>query len=184
MSRIGPSELSRIVSHALRHAPDEYGLVLDDEGWVDVADLVAAIARKTGNEDLVVADVHEMVNGASKQRHEIRGSRIRATYGHSGSTRLKHEVASPPALLFHGTSPKAWESIQVEGLRPMGRHYVHLSTSPESAVRVGRRQSTTPLVLEVDSGAAALEGVPFYVGNDGVWLADHVPLAFIRPLVG
>ena len=28
------SELSKEISYALRHAPQEYGLTLDEQGWV------------------------------------------------------------------------------------------------------------------------------------------------------
>ena len=39
-------KLSRVVTHALRHEPDRYGLVVDREGWVPVASLLAGLARR------------------------------------------------------------------------------------------------------------------------------------------
>ena len=32
-------QLSKTISHALRHAPEQYGLTLDSEGWVATQDL-------------------------------------------------------------------------------------------------------------------------------------------------
>jgi|GEM_PF-3215192 len=38
-------ELSKTISHALRHEPWLYELELDDEGWVDLEILLAALGR-------------------------------------------------------------------------------------------------------------------------------------------
>ena len=39
-------ELSKTVSHALRHAPEEYDLNLDDEGWVETNLLLKSLGEK------------------------------------------------------------------------------------------------------------------------------------------
>ncbi|WP_423723756.1 RNA 2'-phosphotransferase [Arthrobacter zhangbolii] len=39
------SEISRVLSHALRHAPGEYGLVLDPEGWAPLSEVLGALHR-------------------------------------------------------------------------------------------------------------------------------------------
>lgn len=43
MITINYQELSKEVSYALRHAPSEYGLALDENGWVDVQELLKAL---------------------------------------------------------------------------------------------------------------------------------------------
>lgn len=42
-------DLSRAVSHALRHEPWLYELELDDEGWVPVEQLLTALREKGGD---------------------------------------------------------------------------------------------------------------------------------------
>ena len=61
----------------------------------------------------------------------------------------------------------------------MARQYVHLSNNRADAVAVGRRKHPQPVILLVDAAEAAKASVPFYVGNDKVWLADSVPWRFI-----
>ena len=61
----------------------------------------------------------------------------------------------------------------------MARQYVHLSNNPADAIEVGRRKHPQPVILVVNAIEAAKAGVPFYVGNDKVWLADRVPWPFI-----
>lgn len=133
-------ELSRLVSHALRHEPWLYELELDDQGWVDIDSLVKALGRQR-LPGLTAADVEAMVAHASKQRHETRDGCIRAIYGHSLPGAIQRIVAVPPAALFHGTSPSAALAIQVAGLLPMGRQHVHLSVDSETAMSVGTRKA-------------------------------------------
>lgn len=182
MAAVPRERLSRLVSHALRHEPGRYGLELDAEGWVPVARLLAAV-RQRGPQWSTVdrGDLEAMVATSAKRRHEIDGDRIRARYGHSVPGRVTRPAAEPPAVLFHGTSPRAWAVIRDEGLRPMGRQYVHLSADVASAEQVGRRRAASPVVLVVDAARAHASGVRFRQGNEAVWLADEVPPDYLRP---
>ncbi len=173
--------LSRLVAHALRHRPDRYGLKLDSNGWVEVETLAGALAgHAPGWSDLSGQEIRTMVAAADKQRYEIRGDRIRARYGHSLPEKVEGVPAVPPELLYHGTTPEALPRIRAEGLKPMRRHYVHLSPDPETASLVGGRRSETPVIVKVDAGQAHAEGLTFYRGNDQVWLSDPIPPRFLR----
>ncbi len=175
------AELSKVLSHALRHAPWLYELELDDEGWASLDAVIGALnAERAEWRDLSREDVARVVASSSKRRHEIVEDRIRALYGHSVPGKLRRERGTPPAVLFHGTSPDAVKVIMCDGLKPMSRQYVHLSVDTAVAREVGRRKSRTPVLLEIDARAAHASGVPFYVGNDKVWLADVVPVHFMR----
>jgi putative RNA 2'-phosphotransferase len=61
----------------------------------------------------------------------------------------------------------------------MGRQYVHLSIDGDTAAAVGRRKSPNPIVLLVRAKGAWQTGLPFYIGNEKVWLADRVARQFI-----
>lgn len=177
---ISDADLSRTVSHALRHEPSSYGLVLDADGWVGVQELLEAIKRKHPAWDSL--DQHrlqQMVEHSKKRRHEIIDGRIRALYGHSTEKRLAKQAATPPELLFHGTDASAANKIVSEGLKPMSRQYVHLSVDPHTAHEVGARKDSYPVILLVRAGEAQRNGIAFYEGNESVWLADYIPPAFI-----
>ena len=125
------TDLSREVSYALRHAPWEYELEPDAEGFVPVGQLLAAL-NETGHysRPVTTGDLEAVVNAPGKRRHEIRDGHIRALYGHSFPMRVAFEPACPPAVLYHGTARRFLPSIMEEGLRPMSRQYVHLSADP------------------------------------------------------
>ena len=172
--------LSKTVSHALRHKPWLYELELDDDGWVAVDDLLAGIREHqevwhTLSED----DLAEMINQIDKRRYEMREGRIRALYGHSLPGKLAKNPARPPEFLYHGTIASALGAIRAEGLKPMRRQYVHLSTDKDTAAEVARRKRGETIILTIEAAEAARNGIPFYEGNEMVWLADLIPPEFI-----
>ena len=174
------SRLSRVVSHALRHEPWLYELELDEDGWAEVNDLLVALRQDDPTwTTLTQQDLEEMIRASAKQRHEVVGGRIRALYGHSLPGKLRKVPAMPPLRLFHGTAPTVGQKIRQQGLMPMGRQFVHLSTNKEDAVAVGRRKATAPIILSVRAQEAWKMNVAFYEGNERVWLADHVPTEYI-----
>lgn len=169
-------KLSRTMSHALRHAPEEYGLELDAGGWVVASELFAAIGRQVPElTGATLADVERILATSEKARFEVDGSRVRARYGHSLADRIEHEQAEDvPTVLFHGTSERSVESILRDGLRPGRRQYVHLSGTPQLARSVGSRHGT-PVVLRIDTSAAIADGVAFSRVDADVYLADRIP---------
>lgn len=64
----------------------------------------------------------------------------------------------------------------------MNRQYVHLSADTETATQVGKRLDNQPVVLEINTKKAMENGIPFYIRNEKVWLADSVPPQFILVL--
>jgi putative RNA 2'-phosphotransferase len=176
------ASLSRVVSHALRHEPWLYELEPDEQGWVPIDALVASLRASGEWHEVTRSAVEEMVRASAKQRHEVSDGRIRATYGHSLPGPLVRVTASPPEVLFHGTSPPAWGVIARDGLRPMGRQHVHLSVDAATARLVGQRKSPTPVVLVCRARQAHDEGVQFLVGTAAVWLADAIPPRYLEPL--
>lgn len=160
---------SKRLSRVLRHAPDSVGLTLDDAGWVDVADLLAALGMTRSQLDDVVA-------GNDKRRFAFddSGTRIRASQGHSVPVDLGYAAARPPDELFHGTVERFLPAVLADGLRPQGRHAVHLSEDVGTARRVGARRGR-PVVLRVDAAALADDGAVFTRSANGVWLVAAVP---------
>lgn len=84
----------------------------------------------------------------------------------------------PPEVLYHGTATQALASIRREGLTRRSRRHVHLSADADTARRVGSRHGT-PQVLRVRAAAMAAAGLAFYRADNGVWLTDAVPPAYI-----
>lgn len=173
-------ELSKFLSLVLRHEPQKLALTLGEEGFVPLAELLAAMQRTHRWERVTEAQVREVVAQSDKQRFEIIGENIRARYGHSVEESITYPEVEPPEILYHGTSPGAIIAIPREGLRPMKRQYVHLSTYVAQAEMVGRRHSPKPIVLSVYAKQAYEAGVRFYQPEPRLFLSTEIPPDFLR----
>ena len=173
MPRDRALRVSRYLARHLRHRPDAIGLALDAGGWAQVDDLLerAAAAGLPFSRKELDAAVH--APGKRRYAYDETGECVRAVQGHSIPVELGLEPVAPPAVLFHGTHPGAVGAIRAEGLRPMGRHHVHLSADEAEARRVGARRGR-PVVLTVDAAAMARDGHRFLRADNGVWLTDAV----------
>jgi putative RNA 2'-phosphotransferase len=177
------NKISKVISHALRHEPEKYGLTLDEKRFVPIDLLVESLRKhESGLEAITRDDIIQVITSSDKKRHEIVHNNIRALYGHSCISIIEQIAVSPPNRLFHGTSRKYLNSILQNGLQPMSRKQVHLSTNISTAISVGKRKDNTPIVLQIDAKNAFISGINFYKGNDDVWLADKIPPLFIDPL--
>jgi putative RNA 2'-phosphotransferase len=171
--------VSKMMSLILRHKPEQFDVLLDAEGYAPVQDVVRALRESIP--EACADDVQRVIDTIEpdKARFSISGSDIRANYGHSLTERIVQQRVVPPALLLHGTSEAAVASIRRDGIRPMRRQYVHLTTNADLAGRVGGRHGRAH-VLEIDAVRACETGVAFYRANESFWLADFVPPEFIR----
>ncbi len=178
MERAQLVRLSKRMSLALRHDPAGAGITLDAAGWVPVADFLAALRIDR-------AALDEVVTTSDKQRFRVEAGadgveRIRANQGHSVAVELGLTAAEPPAVLLHGTSATAADSIRATGLNKGSRHHVHLSADAATAHRVGARRPGAVVIFTVDAAAMARDGHVFYRSDNGVWLTDAVPPAYLR----
>jgi putative RNA 2'-phosphotransferase len=176
---VSAERLSKLMSFALRHGPEELGLRLDEGGWVELDVFVAALAARDAS--VTRARVLEVVRTSDKQRFALSedGARIRASHGHSRAVALDYAPAAPPDVLFHGTVARAIDGIRRDGLLPRQRQHVHLAGTAAEAAAVGARRGA-PVLLEIRAAELAARGHVFLRAPNGVWLTDAVPAAFIR----
>ncbi len=174
--------LSRLLSYVLRHKPEEFGIELEENGWVSMIELVKAVSlRQSSWRDLTVEDVLEAIDACDRPRFEVSDNeRVRARYGHSIQLDLGYEPADPPEFLYHGGRGDRIEEIMAEGLKPVSRSYVHLSTDLDTATEVGRRRDYEPAILRIKAKEAAAAGHEFYKATDEVYLTRDVPPDFIE----
>lgn len=175
---IDTASISKYLSMLLRHQPEKIGLVLDDNGWASIEELIAK-ANATGK-SLSRSLIERVVAESDKKRFAIGddGKRIRASQGHSIEVDLALPPQIPPETLFHGTATRFLESIREKGLIPGNRQHVHLSLLRETAETVGRRHGKLALLI-VRSGEMHRAGHAFFLSANGVWLTDSVPTNFI-----
>jgi len=174
------TDTSKFLSYVLRHEPEAIELSLDKEGWAVIDDLILRAGNKgyALDRDLIV----DIVENSEKKRFTISedGLRIRAAQGHSTQqVNITYAEKTPPDVLYHGTATRFIAQIREQGLLPLSRQYVHLSSDEDTAIQVGQRYGK-PVLLKIKATDIYEKGYKFYQADNGVWLTDHVPYEYIQ----
>ncbi|WP_406660284.1 RNA 2'-phosphotransferase [Methanolobus sp. ZRKC3] len=171
--------LGRFVSGALRHFPEDVGLEMDAQGWVDLDFLYDAMKKRYrwGTMERLLS----LVKSDKKERYEIDDSFIRARYGHSVEVDLISDYPENElSFLYYGVSQEEADMILDNGITPVRQCYVHLSTSLEKAKQAALVHTDNPVIFEVDAQAAQQEGVDIVTVNRDIALARGIPPIHIR----
>jgi putative RNA 2'-phosphotransferase len=171
--------ISKFLSLVLRHQPELIEIELDEQGWVDVTELLIKAAEH--GKTITRPILNHIVETNAKKRFAFSddGLKIRASQGHSVEVKLGYEPQIPPDNLYHGTGEKSVSLILQSGLEKRSRQHVHLSNDFETAIQVGSRHGK-PAVFNVLAGAMHKNGYVFYLSENKVWLTDAVPAQFLR----
>lgn len=168
-------KVSKYLSLILRHKPETIGIKLDQNGWVDVEELIQKMKIEINMQ--VLEDV-VVTNDKKRFAFNEDKTKIRANQGHSIMVDLDLKRVTPPEFLYHGTTEKFIKSIRREGLRKQNRRYVHLSSNKQTAISVGKRHGK-PIILKINTKNMSEKGYLFYLSENKVWLTDEVPYDFI-----
>ncbi|MDF7758537.1 RNA 2'-phosphotransferase [Kosakonia cowanii] len=174
------TDTSKFLSYVLRHKPEAIELTLDKEGWAVIDELILRAGNKgyALDKDLIF----DVVESSEKKRFMISedGLRIRAAQGHSTQqVNITYAEKTPPDVLYHGTATRFIAQIREQGLLPLSRQYVHISSDEATAIQVGQRYGK-PVLLKIKAVDMYKKGFKFYQADNGVWLTEHVPYEYIQ----
>jgi putative RNA 2'-phosphotransferase len=166
----GISNQSKILAEILRHDPYKHGLTITPTGWVTVSsinDKVKQLSTYSIIEKIVMED--------EKSRYAFNKDKtmVRANQGHSlKDVSIDYKRIYPTEALFHGTTPDIENILLIEGLKPMNRHYVHLSGDIATAHSVGKRYSKKkdPIIFKIQN----FNDMEIYISDNGVYLTKSV----------
>ncbi|KAG8688930.1 hypothetical protein FRC08_011186 [Ceratobasidium sp. 394] len=197
--------MSKTLSYILRHGAAKEGLAIRSDGYVRVTDLLARPKLK----ELDLSGLFKIVAADQKQRYQLGAQLssvderivpilkaevpestavlwIRANQGHTLKVNdLELKPVTDPAEIscaVHGTTLKAWQSIESQGLSRMQRNHIHLASGRpgESGVISGMRVSSQMLIF-IDVAAAMAAGILFHISSNGVILTTGDDSGFIPP---
>lgn len=165
---------SSTLAYYLRH---DINYDFDPKGWRTVQNLCDKIG-------LSVEELINIVETDQKGRFEFdeKMTKVRALYGHSIDVYPDLKISTPPEILYHGTSIDRVKPILSEGLKPMRRKYVHLSTDIEAALKVGKRHGE-PVVFILDTLLMVKSGYVFYLSktrNSEIWMTSIVLPEYLK----
>lgn len=175
--------LGRILAGMLRHFPENYGVHLNDHGWVKIYSIVPAIrARRKSFGWLTARHVESMALTDPKERYQVsRDHEIRASYGHTIPVELDDLPTDEiPDVLYYQTTEEELEFMRETGISPSDKTWIHLSKTYRQAYVSGLYHVDSPTVVGVDVKAMVDSGVPVYRATSDVFLVREVPSKFLQ----
>jgi putative RNA 2'-phosphotransferase len=171
--------VARMLTYILSHRPDEFGLVLSEEGFIPIKPLLQALGTEPGWGFVRRYHLDQVAGLMSPPAFQVEGERIRAlSPGPAQLRRLPGEP--PPALLYAAIPPKAHTRVWEEGLKSPPDRELVLAATPELAIKLGRRRTPDPILVTVQAQAAARRGLSFTGYGEGLYLAPALPRDFLQ----
>ena len=175
--------VGRILAGMLRHFPENYGVRLDDHGWIKIFTIIPVIRTQKRNfwwltpfhvEALVVTD--------PKGRYQInKDKEIRASYGHTIPVNMDDlPTDGVPDSLYYQTTEEELEFIRETGISPSDKSWIHLSLTARQAYVSGLFHIDSPAVVEIDVRGLIDSGRPVYRATDEVFVVNEIPPEFVK----
>uniref|UniRef100_A0A8C4QVR7 2'-phosphotransferase n=1 Tax=Eptatretus burgeri TaxID=7764 RepID=A0A8C4QVR7_EPTBU len=182
-------QLSKALSYVLRHGARKMGLHIQEDGFVDVQDILNHPQFRRYTE----TDVAHVVQMNDKQRFEMCSSpstgclQIRANQGHS--LELEELELTPitlaselPKVVLHGTYLRSWPSIRENGLSRMGRMHIHFAPGePDKSHVISGMRRNCEVAIYIDVVTALQDCLEFFWSKNKVILCPGDEHGFLLP---
>ena len=164
--------LSKFIIYALGHKPDEFGLVLDSDGFVKLKEFLKAIHEEDGLKYVRRSHIKEILISQPDPPIEIKGNFIRAKF----RDKLPRSILTQnlPKLLYTCVRRRSYPVVLQKGIYPIGHNRVILSPCRELAERIGKRIDSKPILLTIQTRKSMDEGIVFYTAGETLFLADSI----------
>lgn len=169
--------LARMLAYMLGHRPDEFGLVLSEDGSIPLKQLQQALIHEPGWGFVRRHHLDQLVSLMQPPAFEVVEERLRCLS--PGPARLRRPGEAPPPLLYLAIPPRVHERVWQEGLKaPAGEELV-LARSREMALKLGKRRAPAPILITIQAQAAAKSGLSFSGYGEELFLAPALPREFL-----
>ena len=167
--------LSRFLAYVLGRRPDEFGLAPDEEGFIPVKDLLAALQEEEGWTFVRQSHLEDLILDPDRVAFEVSEKNIRVAPADTELEIGPHPEVTPPRFLYYGARRKAYPVILQNGITPGGRPQVVLSATEDLARRIARRRDPEPVLLTVLAEEAHQRGQVFRRPQELIFLTDQIP---------
>lgn len=171
--------LAKFMAYMLGVDPTEFGLVPDAQNRYKIKDVLKALNELEGYRGVRLGDLAELTLTLENPAVTITDGFIAAT----DTARLAPKVRAVdlPKILYTAVRGKAHAHVMREGVTPAGAPYVLMSPHKDTALKIGRRIDSAPVIIEVRPHLCMSEGVEIYAVGC-LFIADYLPPGvFIAP---
>ncbi len=174
MGKQSPAEqFAKLCEYILGRRPDEFGLVVDENGFVKLKEFLKAVCENDGWRHIKQSHINEMLLVCENPPVEIADNLIRAR-DRSHLPRCQY-CPEPPKLLYTCIKQKSYPTVLERGIQPTYQAEVVCAESVEMADRIGKRRDNHPIRLTIHAGKAAESGISFFQAGEGLYTTDYIP---------
>ncbi len=166
-------KLSKFLDYVLGRNPDEFGLVPDKDGYVKIKELLKALNEEEGWRFVRKAHINEILITLPDPLIETKDNLIRALNRENLPETAPAEDL--PKLLYTCIRRKAQPYVMENGISPMGRGHVILSSDSDLAERMGKRIDASPVLLTVNVEDSIKKGTMILQFGKTLNLAKLIP---------
>jgi putative RNA 2'-phosphotransferase len=169
-----PRRLGKMLRYILGRRPDEFGLVLDPQGFVRMKTLLQVLQEEEGWRHVRLGLLQEAVWSQPDSGIETQGADIRAL--HREAAPRRQPALELPKLLYLSVRRRSHAQALEKGLPvtdPPG--YLVLSLDATMAQRIGRRRDPAPVLITVRTACAQAAGVSLQHAGDQLVLSGPLP---------
>jgi putative RNA 2'-phosphotransferase len=176
-TQIKLDNIVKLLNYILGYRPDEFGLVPDPDGFVQVKELLKVIHEEENYEYVRESHIREILLGPDRFSFELLDNRIRCIE-RKWSLNVMDPCPTLPTILFTPIRRRSHLHVMEKGLTAGDNRYILLTPEKDFAERLGHRQDPEPVLLEVLAGEAGHTGSRFFAFGD-LFLAKEIPVRFI-----
>lgn len=170
--------VAKMLAYILGHRPDEFGLVLDADGFVPLKQLLQALIHEPGLGFVRRHHLDQLMGVLQPPAFEMAEENIRCL--NPGPLPPRRIGETPPALLYLALPPKAHQRVWQDGLQaPTGGELI-LARTKETALKLGKRRAPAPILVTIQAQAAAKKGSEFTGYGEGLFLARSISRDFLQ----
>jgi putative RNA 2'-phosphotransferase len=165
--------LRKLMAFILGRRPDEFGLVLDEQGFVRIKDLIKAITEEQGWGYVRKSHIREVLMTSAEPYFVMDEDRIKAV--DDDKLLSFGEETTPPKRLYQCVRRRAYPVVFKEGIRTSGKRQIFLTTTEDLARRMGKRRDSDPVMLTVQAEKAFKAGLRFFKQGELIYATDFIP---------
>ncbi len=173
-------KLKKLLLNLLAKNPSEFMLVSEADGWLRITDIHKAL-MEIGGTHLTPKTLLQyfLLYGFNEFETDEKNKFARARVPREGI--FSYRPKNPPPILFVPIRPKAFWTIEKQGIGPQGKKWLPLFASRSNALIFGKRFHHSPLVIKILAEMAHLAGTVFYYAGSQLYLVEsRIDPAFLK----
>lgn len=171
------SEVENLIYVALRFKSEEYGIVVDSEGWTKIDNFIYRINFLHGTNIIDRIALYSIVKHNPKFTMNVFKTKLKANKLKSEEAPITLKKTLPPDQVYGFISYEfEFHSKQIIKPEPGNKFVVLATKRPENVD--GKR------IIIVDSRQMLAAGYTFYLSHDGDILTEKVPCKFVKIMNG